>query len=218
MAKPFNRHISFRLSDKDAIARLEKLDEPIAEFMRRILMDYLDGHLVDKREELGTLDSARLTGYQIENKIKQKRLDTFDEMHDLKKQKLTADIDKSLVQGELADVALARLTSPVGDDGYRYILPQGDGLIRFMCPHCGKTIAECDTYRAHRYLPNKLKLVNHLADAHQIPAYKFDEYTLGFFTRLELKIFQKTFPATPLKTEYLDGQFFEAGPKELPSP
>ena len=186
--------------------------------MRRILIAYMNGDLIDRREELGTLDNAKLTGYQIENKIKQKRLDSFDEMQNLKKDKLHADIDKSLAQGQLADVALARLTAPIGDDGYRYVLPHKTGIITFMCPHCGKTIAECDTYRAYAYVPAKLKLINHMADHHQIPAYKFDAYTMGFFTRLELKIFQKTFPATPLLTEYADGEFFTDQPKELPSP
>ena len=152
-------------------------------------------------------------------RLSKKRLETFDELHGLKVKKLNAEITKNRLAGELSDVALARLTAPIGDDGYHYILPS-QGIIKFMCPHCGRTIAECDTYRAHRYLPNKLKLVNHLSDLHNVPAYKFDAYTQGYFTRLELQIFHRTYPAVPLLREYAEGEFFDdgTGPKELPAP
>jgi len=216
LARPrTTRHISFRLTAQEALAKLERLDGSISDFMRDLLLDYLSGRLVERGRELKPLDAAKLKGVEIDNKLKQKRLDDYDDLTELKRQKLRADITLAQSRTRLSDVALARLVAPIGDDGYRYILAFKDGTHSFYCPICGKTIATSASYNACEYLPNKLKLVNHLADQHQVQAIHFDRATSGFFDRFELKFFGRTYPACPVKDDYTDGQLFV---KELPSP
>lgn len=220
MARPrTSRHISFRLADKEAIARLERLDEPLSEFMRDLLLDYFAGRLVKRGAELRPLDAAKLKGIEIDNKIKQKRLDDYGDLTDLKRRKLLAEIEAAQARTKITNVALSKMLAPVGDDGYRYLLAEDDGTHRFFCPICGKTIVKGDSYTPAQYTLNKMRLVNHMADVHGIMPPQFERATLGFFSRFELRFFGQSIDPCPIWAEYCDGELLPTqNQKELPAP
>lgn len=214
-----SRHISFRLSDQEALARLERIDGSISDFMRDLVLDYFAGKLVERGRELKPLDAAKLEGVKIDNKLKQHRLDDYADLTDLKRRKLLAEIEAAQARTKITDVALARMLAPVGDDGYRYLLAHPDGRHSFFCPICGKTVTRGDSYQPAQYTLNKMRLVNHMADNHGIMPPQFDRATMGYFSRFELKFFGKPIDPCPIWDDYVAGDLLPTNPqKELPAP
>lgn len=219
------RTLSYVCSDDDVIKFLDNLppDQSVSDILRAAMRGVVRGDLKATDEPAARLAEAKAKGAELDVEMKKKKLERADGMDELKAERLRADINLKHAQLKLTDASLLKLTAPRGG-GYRYILAFADGTVKWPCPHCGKTIAEPNSYQAQSYVDAKMKLVNHMADEHQIPAYKFDAYTNHYFRDFELRFFGEEIPACPKLKDYLEDKYFDNDkvpprePQPLPTP
>jgi len=207
-----SRTLSFVCADDDVLEYLDKLPPgtSVSDIMRSAMREKVRARPpVDD-----PLKAAKTEGAKIDNMIKRKRLDTFDEIHDLKVERLKADITLRHSQERLSEAAIAKLTAARGG-GYRYILAWKNGDVKFICPHCALTVAQPNSYNPDSYIEAKQKLVNHMADKHSIMAYQFDNYTDHYFRDFELRFFGQEIPACPRLADFEADKYFS---KEHPWP
>ena len=199
------KHISAMVSDKDVIEYLDKLENQ-SEFIRACVVGRIRGDLVPRHENLNPLNAAKLEGVKYDNEVKRMKAERYSQRQDLEESRLRHDIQLKASQAKLSEAALMKLTAPRGG-AYRYILAWPSGEVRFMCAHCGITVASPNNYDPASYIDAKLKLVNHMADKHGIAAFSFDRYTDYYFRDFELKFFGTEIPACPHLKDYAEGKY-----------
>lgn len=209
-----SRTISYVCSDQDVLDYLDKLPPgtSVSDVVRAAMRDKVNA----RPPADDPLKSAKTEGALIDNQLKRKKLDAFDEMNGLKKEQLRADISLKHSQERMSEAAIAKLTAARGG-GYRYILSWNNGDVKFICPHCALTIAQPNSYQADSYIDAKQKLVNHMADKHAVMAYHFDQYTNHYFRDFELRFFGQEIPACPRLDEYNEDKFFSSA-RPWPAP
>lgn len=205
-----SRVLSYVCSDEDVLKFVDNLPpgQSLSDVLRSAMRGVVRGELKTNAEPAARLAEAKAQGAELDVELKAKKLQHYEDREQLKHQQLQADIELKRAQLKLSDAALYKLTAPRGG-GYRYILAFNDGTVKLPCPHCGRTIAEPNSYKAQAYVDAKMKLVNHMADEHQVPAYKFDIYTDHYFRDFELRFFGEEIPACPKLKDYLDDKYFD---------
>jgi len=209
------KHISAMVSDKDVIAYLDGLPNQ-SEFIRDCVIGVIRGDYVRKADNISPLNAAKLKGVEYDNVVKRARAERAAERQELEIKRIRTDIELKGAQLQLSEAAIAKLTAPRGGT-YRYILAWRTGEIKFICPHCAITVAEPTSYGADNYIEAKQKLINHMADKHEIHAYSFDRYTNHYFRDFELRFFGQEIPACPNLDAYHADKYF-AKIHEWPGP
>lgn len=213
MVKPSNRHISAMLTDKDVIAYLDTLPNQ-SEFIRQCVIGVVRGDYVPKAANLNPLAEAKLRGVEIDNKIKQMKLDRFPELLDLQTKKLRTDIELKMSQTKLTQYHIDKLTSPT-KEGYRYLIPSlACDSMDFICPCCYKTIYRITSMKLPDYVAGKQQLIRHVADEHGFNGFQFDRLTDHWFDFFECAFYGKKIHAIARLKEMCEG--IPEGPPALP--